>query len=120
MNRLMGCSRIYKEKYWDAFSGDALPAGVDYSVFDYGVNSGITRAGRVLRAVLGLPSTDWHVDASVRAGLGTVDPQHVADAICTERTNFLHRLPTWPDFGSGWDKRPVKSVCLASEGLDGE
>ena len=30
-------------------------SGVDYSVFDYGVNSGIGRSGKVLRRAVGLP-----------------------------------------------------------------
>ena len=45
---------IYRAKYWDAQRCDELPAGVDYAVFDYGVNSGIGRSGKVLRRVLGL------------------------------------------------------------------
>ena len=29
---------IYRTKYWAAQRCDELPAGVDYSIFDYGVN----------------------------------------------------------------------------------
>lgn len=46
---------IYRAKYWNAQRCDELPAGVDYSVFDCGVNSGIGRGGKVLRRVAGLP-----------------------------------------------------------------
>lgn len=38
---------IYKARYWDAVNGDNLPSGVDYTVFDYGVNSGVSRALKV-------------------------------------------------------------------------
>src|SRR5438067_1433767 len=53
--------KIYREKYWNALNCDLLPAGVDYVTFDYGVNSGAGRAGKVLRRVLDLPDNDWHV-----------------------------------------------------------
>lgn len=40
---------IYKARYWSSLKCDELPAGVDYAVFDYGVNSGIGRAAKVLQ-----------------------------------------------------------------------
>ena len=45
---------IYRQKYWDALRCDDLPAGVDYAVFDYGVNSGIGRAAKVLQRLIGV------------------------------------------------------------------
>lgn len=101
--------QIYKPKYWDALSGDSLPSGLDYTVFDYGVNSGITRTGRVLRAVLGLPHSDalWAVDATVLNALQGADVTAVIDAVNAERLQFLMRLPTWPTFGNGWGRRVV-------------
>ena len=33
-------AKIYRARYWDALRCDELPAGLDYAVFDYGVNSG--------------------------------------------------------------------------------
>src|SRR5207253_7233987 len=38
---------IYRTKYWGAVRCDELPAGLDYAVFDYGVNSGVARAAKV-------------------------------------------------------------------------
>ena len=45
---------IYRKRYWDAQRCDELPAGVDYAVFDYGVNSGIGRSRKVLQPRGGL------------------------------------------------------------------
>ena len=42
---------IYKFQYWDRVQGDLLPAGLDYAVFDFAVNSGVGRASKYLQAV---------------------------------------------------------------------
>jgi lysozyme family protein len=106
-------SAIYRAQYWDALRCDELPAGVDYSVFDYGVNSGIGRSGKVLRRVLGLPDKDYRVTAEVLAALARRDPAAVIRAINDERLRFLQSLRTWPVFGAGWGRR-VKEVRASS------
>ena len=105
---------IYRSKYWDAQRCDALPAGVDYAVFDYGVNSGIGRSGKVLRRVLGLPDNDWRTSNDVLAALGKRDAKAIVAAVCDERLRFLQRLSTWPVFGRGWGARvaEVKAYAL--------
>lgn len=112
--KLGDASRIYRTKYWDALRCDALPAGLDYAVFDYGVNSGIVRAAKVLQRTLGLP-----VNGVVgEAELAAVRRHFTADLIvriCDERLAFLKSLKTWPVFGKGWGRRvaEVKSSALA-------
>ncbi len=105
---------IYRKRYWDAQRCDELPAGVDYSVFDYGVNSGIGRSGKVLRRVVGLPDTTHVVTDEVLRAVARRDPKAMVTAINDERLAFLKRLNTWPVFGTGWGARVagVKSVSL--------
>lgn len=40
---------IYRTKYWGALGCDNLSSGVDYTVFDYGVNSGLGRPRKALQ-----------------------------------------------------------------------
>ncbi|MDI3469810.1 MAG: hypothetical protein OJF62_001873 [Pseudolabrys sp.] len=105
---------IYRKRYWDAQRCDDLPAGVDYSVFDYGVNSGIGRSGKVLRRVIGLPDTTHVVTDEVLRAVAKRDPKALVSAINDERLAFLKLLKTWPVFGKGWRARvaAVKSVSL--------
>ena len=84
--------RIYRKRYWDAQRCDELPAGVDYSVFDYGVNSGIGRSGKVLRRVVGLPDNTSAVTDQVLAYARVRDPKVLVAAICDERLAFLKSL----------------------------
>jgi lysozyme family protein len=91
---------IYQSKYWNKVQGDALQSGVDYCVFDYGVNSGVSRANSVYQRL----KTDNAVDT--------------INAICDERLHFLQSLHTWNTFGLGWSRRVASvranSIRLAS------
>jgi lysozyme family protein len=105
---------IYRSKYWNALRCDALPAGVDYAVFDYGVNSGIGRSGKVLRRVLGLADDSYLVTPAVLAAVSKRSSRELVIGICNERLRFLKGLRTWPVFGDGWARRvgEVKSAAL--------
>src|SRR2546430_390261 len=54
---------IYRSLYWNPLRADALPAGVDLSVFDMGVNAGIWGSARLLQQALGF--TGEEVDGCV-------------------------------------------------------
>jgi lysozyme family protein len=118
--RIDEAKAIYRSKYWDALRCSELPSGVDYAVFDYGVNSGIGRAGKVLRRLVGLPDDSYVVTAAVLAAAHRRDPGQLARAICEERLLFLKRLKTWDVFGHGWERRVSDvrhaSISLASAG----
>src|SRR5262249_23653364 len=90
--------QIYRTKYWTAPPGTHLPAGVDYAVFDYGVNSGIGRAGKVLRRLVGRSDNTSAIDDDVIAAVWRRPPKRLIEAICDERLAFLQGLKTWPVF----------------------
>jgi lysozyme family protein len=104
---------IYRDNYWAALNCDALPAGVDYAVFDYGVNSGIGRSGKVLRRLVGLPAHTHAVTVEVIAAVSQRDSRAIIGAICDERLRFLRSLKTWQVFGNGWSRR-VREVRAAA------
>ncbi|HWM49489.1 MAG TPA: glycosyl hydrolase 108 family protein [Xanthobacteraceae bacterium] len=107
---------IYRTHYWDALRCDDLPPGIDASIFDYGVNSGVGRSGKVLRRVLGLPASDYRVTAEVLAALTKRDTHAIINAVNDERMRFLKSLKTWPTFGAGWSRR-VREVRAFSLSL---
>lgn len=107
--------KIYRERYWNTLRCDELPAGVDYTVFDYGVNSGTGRSGKVLRRVLNLPDRTSVVTDDVIAAAAKRAPGDLVIAICAERLAFLKALKTFPVFGRGWTARVsgVRAAALA-------
>ncbi|HET7849057.1 MAG TPA: glycosyl hydrolase 108 family protein, partial [Pseudolabrys sp.] len=104
---------IYRARYWDAQRCDDLPAGVDYAVFDYGVNSGIGRSGKVLRRMLRLPDDTSLVTDAVIAAAAAADAKALVAAICDERLRFLRSLKTWRVFGKGWSARVAEVRAFA-------
>ncbi len=112
--KLNEAKAIYRSKYWNAQRCDELPAGVDYAVFDYGVNSGIGRSGKVLRRCLRLADNTSAVSEAVVAAARAADAQALIVAICDERLRFLRSLRTWNVFGRGWGARvaEVKAFSL--------
>ena len=92
-----------------------LPAGVDDSVFDYGVNSGVTRAGKVLRRLLGLSDRTGDITREVLDALARRDSKAVIHAINDERLRFLRSLQTWPVFGAGWTRRVAEVRAFSLE-----
>ena len=104
---------IYKSRYWMAQSCDALPPGLDYTIFDYGVNSGVARSGKVLRRILGLPSNTAAITDEVLRAVAERDLRTLIGAVNDERLAFLKGLKTWPVFGAGWARRVAEVRAAA-------
>ncbi len=56
---------IYKKYYWDKMHLDSFPAGVDFLMFDFGVNSGPKNAIRILQRALNRQNSKLEVDGSL-------------------------------------------------------
>lgn len=108
---------IYRRQYWDALRCDELPAGVDYAVFDFGVNSGIGRAARYLQLIVGT-AQDGQIGPATLAAVRGKRPIEVIEALCSRRMAFLQGLKTWGTFGKGWGRRvaEVRKAALAMAG----
>ncbi len=108
---------IYKQWYWDKLRCDDLPPGVDYAIFDYGVNSGISRAAKVLQRLVGV-TVDGEIGDQTVAYTRVRDPKVLVSAICDERIKFLRGLSTWGTYGRGWTTRVngVRATALIMAG----
>lgn len=105
---------IYKAQYWDKVAGDELPAGLDYAMFDFGVNSGPSRAVKFLQRILGV-SVDGVIGVMTLEAVGKFPVQQLIRRLCSDRLAWLRRLKTWDAFGRGWSRRihHVQDTALA-------
>lgn len=105
---------VYKAKYWDAVRGDELPSGLDYAVFDFAVNSGVSRAAIFLQELVGV-APDGRIGPLTLKAVAQHKPEDLIRRLCDKRMMFLQRLSTWNTFGKGWTSRVngVRKEALA-------
>ena len=104
---------LYKRKFWDKVSGDDLPAGLDYAVFDAAINSGPGRAAKWLQEVVGV-TADGAIGKGTLAAVATFKTQDLIKAYNDKRLKFLQGLPTFGTFGKGWSTRVASVQQIAS------
>lgn len=98
---------IYAKKYAGGLRYNDLPAGPDVEMYDYGVNSGISRPIRVVRSILGQPA-GTRMDQPLVDAIRKADPVKLINAISAERLAFMHAIrggSAWATFGGGWGAR---------------
>lgn len=105
---------IYRKQYWNPVRGDDLPSGLDATVFDFAVNSGVSRSAKTLqRALRAKGQRQIAVDGIVgEMTLEAVEavkrrnalPELIVD-INNRRFAFVRRLSTFDVFGKGWTRR---------------
>jgi lysozyme family protein len=103
---------IYRARYWAVLRCDDLPAGLDYAVFDSGVNSGVSRAARVLQRFVGVDD-DAAIGPVTLAAVARRDTPALIAALCDERLTFLKSLRTWRVCGRGWGRRVAEVRAAA-------
>jgi lysozyme family protein len=106
---------FYKAKYWDACKCDQLPLGVDYAVFDFAVNAGVSRASKTMQAALGT-AADGIVGTATIGVATNADPDHFLEKFSAAKEQFYRNLPTFDHFGKGWLRR-VAEVKQAADGM---
>lgn len=107
-------AQIYKANYWDRVKGDDLPFGVDYAVFDFAVNSGVSRSAIFLQETVGV-APDGKIGPITLEAVAQWDSIKLIEALCARRMAFLKRLSTWPTFGRGWSSRVTGVLKLAKD-----
>ena len=105
---------IYKENYWDKVKGDDLPSGVDFCVFDWAVNSGVSRASKALQKIIGAKA-DGVIGPNSLKAVESADSEVIIQQLTEAREDFYKRLSTFDTFGKGWLSRNEKTAMLSLE-----
>jgi len=109
-------SRIYKKDYWDKMKLDDFPGGIDFLMFDFGVNSGPGNATKLLQKSLKYQDFDILVDGKLGSfTISAVKKSNInilIKSMIKERTNFYLKIvenkPSQKVFLQGWLNRLLK------------
>jgi lysozyme family protein len=88
---------IYRKGYWETIKGDALPAGLDYAVFDFAVNSGPGRAVPFLCRTLGV-SERTAMNSLILTEANKQNTSATIRGLCSRRLAWLKGLKNWYTF----------------------
>jgi lysozyme family protein len=101
---LSEAEEIYATKYAVQCHFNDLGSGKDCCVFDFGVNSGSSRAIKFAQQVVGAASDGVLGPVSLKA-IDEYDSGRFVNHLCDLRMAFLRRLGNWSTFGKGWTAR---------------
>lgn len=106
---------IYRKDYWNKLSCDDLPDGLDYTVFDSGINNGVNRAGKFLQSLVPGVRLDGVVGEATLKRVCDIPPETAILRFNDARLAFHKKLKTWKLYGKGWERRinEVKKISLA-------
>ena len=107
-------SPIYRSNYWDRGHCDDLPSGVDWSVFDWGVNSGMGRAAKALQLIVG-STVDGGIGPNTLRDVAKHKPHDIIVEMHQARQKFYEGLSTFSTFGKGWSRRNNETLEAALE-----
>lgn len=105
---------IYKKGYWDKVKADELPAGVDFCVFDWAVNSGPSRAAKALQKAV-MAAQDGAIGPKTLEAVKEYTAEDIIESVSKDRETFYKSLRTFNTFGKGWLRRNEETRELALE-----
>jgi len=104
---------LYKKKYWDVVRADELPSGIDYLVFDMGVNAGPGRSIKIMQTALGVPA-DGGFGPMTMAAVLAADPVKLIEDFSQAKEDFYRSLNDFSVYGTGWLNRVAEVKQKAS------
>src|SRR4029077_17224643 len=90
---------IYRSLYWNPLRADALPIGVDLSVFDMGVNAGIWRSARLLQRALCFAGAGC-IGPETPGAAAKCDPRALVTDLAGRQAAYYRSLADFATFGT--------------------
>lgn len=103
---------IYQRDYWDHLP--TLPGRLQFLVFDFAVNAGISRAIKTLQSAIGV-NPDGEFGPISRSALRKIPEITACTLYTAERCYAYGHFAGFPRFGRGWMRRTVRAFHEATK-----
>ena len=103
---------IYLNNYWIKANCDELPSGLDYVVFDWAVNSGVSRSSKGIQKCCGAEPDGVIGPKTLQLILGQ-DTNFMIEKFKEVRQSFYEGLNHFDAFGRGWTRRNNEATEVA-------
>ena len=108
---------LYQSDYLQPLEADKLRPGVVYQLLDFGVNSSIETAKRIIQREIGV-ADDGIIGPVTREALAERSESDVVMLLLAGRLDYLTRLSKWPHFSRGWARRIAQNLRYGAEDTD--
>tara|TARA_Y100001973_G_C5208904_1_gene343817 strand:+ start:11325 stop:11870 length:546 start_codon:yes stop_codon:yes gene_type:complete len=96
---------LYKTEYWDKCKCSSITlSGVDFYVFDIAVNSGVSRASKMLQKIISVKE-DGIIGIKTLEKLNSQDAKEIIHKLYAAREAFYKKAKGFQHYGKGWLKR---------------
>tara|TARA_S200002703_G_scaffold61077_1_gene52969 strand:+ start:159 stop:674 length:516 start_codon:yes stop_codon:yes gene_type:complete len=103
---------IYLNNYWIKANCDELPSGLDYVVFDWAVNSGVSRSSKGIQKCCGA-NPDGVIGPKTLELVVGQDTKFMIEKFKQVRQRFYEGLNHFDAFGRGWTRRNDEATEVA-------
>ena len=103
---------IYLNNYWIKANCDELPSGLDYVVFDWAVNSGVSRSSKGVQKCCGA-NPDGVIGPKTLELVVGQDTKFMIEKFKQVRQRFYEGLNHFDAFGRGWTRRNDEATEVA-------
>lgn len=103
---------IYKRDFWDKLKCEEFAFGVGLSLFDFGVNAGLSTASKTLQRACGAPA-DGVIGPGTIYKATSMNKNDLVEKFAAERILYYSRLATFKTFGAGWVRRTIETLSTA-------
>lgn len=100
--------KIYKRDFWDKMRLSDLPDDISFDMFDTAVNSGISRAVKILQKTVG--SKEDGVIGNITISLSQLSKDGLSARYNANRLLFMTDLSVWDVYGKGWARRIANNI----------